>query len=425
VRRKFATTLVAAGASTALALSLVGQASASDTTGVTKNEIVIGTTTALTGSASLGYEYVSPAADAYFKYVNRNGGINGRKIKYIYLDDKYTAAETRKLTSQLILRDKIFAMFGALGTPTHNAVVQDLNRRGIPDVFVNTGFSEFNNPRKFPTTYMILPSYKVEAKAMANYIENTRELASKKRCLFYQQGDFGQDAEAGFKAAGMSFDSTRSYEISDLLGAAGFSAQMNGFRQSGCELLVFFGVTSATARMLGDAARIQYSPTYMVTGVGTEPTIFATRGVPTALFAGMYTISFLPPIQDTRNPYVRQMKVIAEGGGVPWNFYSFYGVNTAYLLAQALKAAGPNLTRKGFMNALDTKSRNFRSAGVAPLVISKNNHQGYAGGWIGQYNSSGVLERKTNYVLVGDNSNTSKARRVNFRPAGPTPRLLP
>ena len=268
MRRKIATTLVAAGAASALALSMVGTASASDTTGVTKTEIVIGTTTALTGPASPGYEYVAPAAKAYFDYVNRNGGINGRKVKYIPLDDKYSPAETKKLTSQLILRDKIFAMFGALGTPPHSAVVQDLNRRGIPDVFLNSGYSGFNNPRKYPTTYMILPSYKVEAKSMAFYIENTPELASKKRCLFYQDGDFGEDAEAGFKAAGMAFDTTRSYFFGQQ--AAGFGAQMTAFRQAGCELIVFFGVTSATASMLRTGATLGYNPTYMVTGVGTD-----------------------------------------------------------------------------------------------------------------------------------------------------------
>jgi len=423
VRRKIATSLVAAGAASALVLSVVGQAAASDTTGVTKNQIVIGTTTALTGPAAPGYEFVAPAAKAYFDYVNRNGGVNGRQIKYIYLDDKYNPAETRRLTSQLILRDKIFAMFGALGTPPHSAVVADLNRRGIPDVFVNTGYSGFNNARKYPTTYMMLPSYKVEAKAMGFYIENTPELRSKKRCLFYQDGDFGEDAEAGFKAAGTSFDLTRSYFFGQQ--AAGFSAQMTAFRQAGCELLVFFGVTSATARMLQDGITLGYNPTYMVTGVGNEPTIFAGLGIPNRVLQGMYSFSFLAPIQDSRNPYVRQMKVIAEGSKLPWNFYSYYGINSAYVLAQALKAAGPNPTRKGFMNALNTKSNTFRSAGVAPFVTSRTNHQGYAGGWIGQYNANGILERKTNYVIVGDNSASGKAKRSNFRPGAPTARLLP
>lgn len=423
MRRKIATSMVAVGAVSALTLSTIGSATASDTTGVTRNQIVIGTTTSLTGPASPGYEYVGPAADAYFDYVNRNGGINGRQVKYIYLDDKYNPAEAKKLTSQLILRDKIFLMFGALGTPPHSAVVADLNRRGIPDVFVNTGFSGFNNPRKYPLTTMILPSYKVEAKVMAAYIEATPELSSKKRCLFYQEGDFGQDSEAGFKAAGMTFAATRSYFSGQQ--AAGFGAQMTAFRQAGCDLVVFFGITSATAALLATGRTLGYNPTYMVTQVGSDPSVFASLNVPAALLSGLYTLSPLAPINDTSNPYVRQMKVIAEAGDVPWNFYSYYGVNTAYMLAQALKAAGPNLTRTSFMNALQTKSSSIRSAGSVPFVITKNNHAGYTGAWVGQYNASGVLERKTNFIYTANNSSNTKAKRANFRPAGPTPRLLP
>lgn len=423
MRKNIATSVVALGAVSALALSTIGPAMASDTTGVTKNEIVIGTTTSLTGPASPGYEFVAPAAKAYFDYVNRNGGINGRQVKYIYLDDKYNPAEAKKLTSQLILRDKIFAMFGALGTPPHSAVVADLNRRGIPDVFVNTGFSGFNNPRKYPMTTMMLPSYIVEAKIMAAHIQATPELNSKTRCLFFQEGDFGDNAQAGFKAAGMTFAATRSYFSGQQ--AAGFGAQMTAFRQAGCDLVVFFGVTNATAAMLSTGRTLGYNPTYMVTGVGSDPSIFASLNVPAALLNGMYTLSFLAPIQDTSNPFVRQMKVIAERSNVPWNFYSYYGVNSAYVLAQAIKAAGPNVTRSGFMNALQTKSRGFRSAGVVPFVISKNNHAGYTGQWVGQYNASGVLERKTNFIYTADNGANSTAKRATFRPAGPTPKLLP
>jgi branched-chain amino acid transport system substrate-binding protein len=423
VRKNIATSLVALGAVSALALSTIGPAMASDTTGVTRNQIVIGTTTSLTGPASPGYEFVAPAAKAYFDYVNRNGGINGRQVKYIYLDDKYNPAEAKKLTSQLILRDKIFAMFGSLGTPPHSAVIADLNRRGIPDVFVNTGFSGFNNARKYPTTFMILPSYKMEAKIMASYIEATPDLKSKTRCLFYQEGDFGLDAEAGFKAAGMTFAATRSYFSGQQ--AAGFGAQMTAFRQAGCDLVVFFGITNATASLLSTGRTLGYNPTYMVTQVGSDPTVFASLNVPPALLNGLYTLSPLVALGETNNPFVRQMKVIAERGNVPWNFYSYYGVNTAYVLAQALKAAGPNLTRTGFMNALETQAKSFRSAGSAPFVQSKTNRTGYTGAWIGQYNASGVLERKTSFVYTADNSDTSKAKRVNFRPAGPTPKLLP
>jgi branched-chain amino acid transport system substrate-binding protein len=424
VRRKIATSVVAVGAASALALSTVGSAVASDTTGVTKNQIVIGTTTPLTGPASPGYKDVAPASKAYFDYVNAAGGINGRKVKFVIFDDQYNPALTKKGTSQLILKDKIFAMFGALGTPPHSAVVGDLNRRGIPDVFVNTGAASFDNPRRYPMTFPYFPSYVVEAKAMAYYIQNDATLNGKKKCLFYQDGEFGENAEIGFKAAGMSFDVTTSYFSGQQ--AAPFTSQISRLAGANCELVVFFGVTSATAQMLGTAARASFRPTWMITSVGSDPSVLgASLGANTnALLNGIYTPSFLVPIQDTSNAYVRQMKVIADRNNLPWNFYTYYGINTAYTLSQAIKAAGPNLTRTGLINALETKASSFRSAAVVPMRISKTSHQGLTGYWMGQYNGS-VLERKTRGIIVATSAPTGKAKAATFRPAAPTPKLLP
>ncbi len=119
------------------------------------------------------------------------------------------------------------------------------------------------------------------------------------------------------------------------------------------------------------------------------------------------------------------MKVIADKNGLPWNFYTYYGINTAYVLSQALKAAGPNLTRKGLINALQTKASSFRSAAVVPMRISSRSHQGLTGYYMGQYNGSGQLIRKTNYILIATSAATGKARKAVFRPGAPTRKLLP
>ena len=426
--RGIATRVVAFGVVAAFALAAAapsGAAVATADPGVSSTQIVIGTTTPLTGPASPGYKDVAPAAQAYFNYVNANGGINGRKIKYVVKDDQYNPAKTKSATSELILRDKIFAMFGALGTPTHSAVVADLNRRGIPDVFVNTGSSNFDNPRKYPTTFPYFPSYVVEAKVMASYIQGDSSLRSKKRCLFFQDGEFGDNAQKGFNAAGMSFDTTVSYFSGQQV--APFTSQITKMKSAGCELVVFFGVTSATAQMLGTAAKAAFRPSWMITSVGSDPSVLgASLGSSTnALLNGIYSPSFLVPIQDTRNAYVSQMKVIATKSNLPWNFYTFYGINTAYVLSQALKAAGPNLTRKGLVNALQTKASTFRSAAVVPMVISSRSHQGLTGYYMGQYNGSGQLVRKTSYILLATSASTGKARKATFRPGAPTRKLLP
>lgn len=424
MRFKFATGAVALGTAAALALASALPAQAADP-GVTKNSIVIGTTTPLTGPAAPGYKDIPVAAKAYFDYVNKNGGVNGRKIDLRVFDDQYNPALTKKGTSQLILRDKIFAMYGALGTPTHSAVIQDLNRRGIPDIFVNTGGASFDNPSKYPMTFPYFPSYIVEAKVMGYYMDKDPALKSKTKCLFYQDGEFGDNAKVGFKAAGTTFKETTSYFSGQQV--APFTAQITKLKSAGCELVVFFGVTSATAQLLGTAARSGFAPTWMITSVGSDPSVLkgSLGASATALLKGVYAPSFIVPAQDTSNPYVSQMKAIATAAGLEWNFYTYYGINTAYVLAQALKAAGPNLTRAGLVKALETNAKNFRSAAIVPMIYSSKSHQGLTGYFMGQYNSSLDLERLTSYVMLATSSSSGKAKEATFRPAGPTKKLLP
>jgi hypothetical protein len=142
---------------------------------------------------------------------------------------------------------------------------------------------------------------------------------------------------------------------------------------------------------------------------------------------GMYTPQFLVPITDTGNPYVSQMKTIVEAAGLPFNFYTYYGANTAYVLSQALKAAGPNLTRKGLVKALQANAKNFRSAAVVPFIITKSSHQGLTGFYMGQYDSAGTVVRlgKPNQVYVAGNAGGSLAKVATFRPPAPTKKLLP
>jgi len=424
VRLKFATGSVALGTAAALAFATAIPAQAADP-GVTRNKIVIGTTTPLTGPAAPGYKDIPVAAKAYFDYVNANGGIFGRSIDLRVFDDQYNPALTKKGTSQLILRDKIFAMYGALGTPTHSAVIQDLNRRGIPDVFVNTGGASFDNPGKYPMTFPYFPSYIVESKVMGYYIANDPALNAKKKCLFYQDGEFGDNSKVGFKAAGTTFATTTSYFSGQQV--APFTAQITKLKSAGCELVVFFGVTSATGQLLGTAAKSGFAPTWMITSVGTDPSVLkGSLGASTnALMKGIYVPNFIVPAQDTGNAYVSQMKALATAKGLEWNFYTYYGINTAYVLAQALKAAGKNLTRKGLVNALQTQSKNFRSAAVVPMIINSRSHQGLTGYYMAQYDANTDAQRLTDYIMVGTSSSSGTAQKTTFRPAPPTKKLLP
>ena len=246
-------------------------------------------------------------------------------------------------------------------------------------------------------TFPYFPSYIVEAKAMGYYINNTSELKGKRACLMYQDGEFGANAKTGFKAAGINFAEETSYYSGQQL--AGFQSQVTTLARAQCELVVFFGVTSATAVLLGTAAKAGFKPTWMVTSVGSDPDIIGALAGSKALLNDVYVPSWIEPIQNTKNAYVKQMKVIADRAKLPWNFYTYYGINTAYVLAQALESAGPNLTRKGFVEALEENASSFRSAAF-PMRFSKSSHQGLTGFYMGQYDAAGNVDRLTKYIMV-------------------------
>src|SRR6185312_9453177 len=121
--------------------------------GITPTSILIGSHQPLTGPAAPGYSEIAPAANAYFQYVNANGGVFGRKINYKYLNDQYNPTITSNVVHQLVLQDQVYAIFNGLGTPTHLAVAPYLNAQKVPDVFVASGCECWNDPSKLPDTF--------------------------------------------------------------------------------------------------------------------------------------------------------------------------------------------------------------------------------------------------------------------------------
>ena len=137
---------------------------------MTATTVTIGSTQPLTGPAAPGYSEIAPASNAYFKYVNAHGGVNGRKIAYTYLDDQYNPTSTTTQTRKLVLQTQVFAMFQALGTPTHLSVVSYLNSEHVPDLFVASGCNCWNNVSQYPNTFGWQPNYTIEGKILGQYI---------------------------------------------------------------------------------------------------------------------------------------------------------------------------------------------------------------------------------------------------------------
>ena len=391
--------------------------------GVSKTEIKLGMTLPMTGTASPGYNKIPSAMKAYFDYVNANGGIYGRKITLVVKDDQYVPTLAVAKTNELILKDKVFALLSPLGTANNKAVAASVNpgRRKVPVLFVNTGFSGFAVKKSFPTTFTILPSYIVEAKIMAQYLKET--FPDKKIGLLYQDDDFGDDALAGFKQAGLSFAIKVPY-ASGSQGVTGVPATwIQKLSAAGAEVVVLFGVTSATGAALGTAAVLKYAPKWILGSVGGDATTIKALGVPAGVLFNATGASFLPSTTDTSDEYVNLFQDINKqyNNNAIFDNNVLVGMNTAFVTAQALKAAGSNPTRKALITAIETKGSKFASAGLVPLMFSTTSHVGYAGYWFGTYSPTGDLKPNGGvYTVYTTDSGTGAIVKSTYkRPAMP------
>ena len=431
-------TLVAGLAVGALALSSLPANAASDP-GVTDTEIVLGMQLPQSGPASPGYNKVDDAMRAYFDYVNSKGGVNGRMIRLEVEDDTYKAGLTVSTASKLINQKKVFAFVGSIGTQTHISVIKDINRRGIPDIFVNSGYSGFyTDPKKYPNSFAGLGTYVVEAKILGKYLKET--YGDKKIGILYQTDDFGRNALAGLTAAGLKFEAkkTAASFVSGTHGSIGLGTQIGQLKANGVEVVIIAAVSSATAVAYATAAALAYKPTkWAVMSVGADSTTFQTilgaRGTPlaasAALLAGTISASHIPAAGDADDEFVKAFKKINtdfnKGPDKTWDFNVLHGMNIAYLTTQALFGVGKNLTRKALVSYLETKGSSMSSAALVPLGYSKTTHEGYTGFWIGAYDASSVLKPVgTDRVVYTTDSGTGPVTVSTYkRPAMPVDAL--
>jgi ABC-type branched-subunit amino acid transport system substrate-binding protein len=360
--------------------------------GITANSVTIGSTQPLTGPAAPGYSEIAPAANAYFQYVNAHGGVFGRSINFKFLDDGYNPTNTASLTRQLVLQDRVYAMFDALGTPTHLAVVDYLNQQKVPDLFVASGCNCWNNVGSHPYTFGWQPDYTIEGKILGDYVKRTYP---GKKVGYFAQGpndEFGDDGVLGLndvlQNSSVTVVKPVQYYAPTTAGAMGVKAEMAAMQAAGVDVVVSFSIPVFTATALASSASIGYHPAFVVSNVGADlPTLTAilTGGslgvsLPAALLTGMTSDSYLPLISDSSNAWITQFKAIKTqyAASLPWDGNVLYGLASAYTLVQALRAAGQNPTRDDLRHAVES-SHLSDGPGLAPLAYSSTNHLGYTG----------------------------------------------
>ena len=366
--------------------------------GVTSTEIKLGLSSPQTGTAALSYGKLPKAMKAYFDYINANGGVYGRKIKLVARDDKYLPTQAATQTTNLVLNDKVFALVGALGTATHTKAyaAAQLAKNNVPDLFVNTGFSGFDNKTKYPTTFLVLPSYAMEAKIIAKFIADTPTLKPQASFLIAQDDEFGIDGVNGFKLGGHTFTKAPTlYPQGGLSSALAEGALTALSAVPGKPVLVLMGTTDTTATLLKAAEKLSLTTKFnwIVGSVGGDANTLLALGVKSTTIDGVMAASFFPDAKDTSDEYVSQFMKINEkyNPGVSFDNVVLQAMNSAMLTVQALRAAGKNLTRAGLIKAIEDKGSTFASAGLAPLNYSTTSRVGYNGYWFGQLNAKGEL----------------------------------
>ncbi|MFG1602944.1 ABC transporter substrate-binding protein [Actinoplanes sp. NPDC049265] len=354
-----------------------GGGASKDTPGVTDAGILIGTHMPLTGPAAAGYSKIAPASKAYFDYVNANGGVHGRKITYKVMDDTYNPATTQQVVRELVLQDKVFAIFNGLGTATHTGVLDFLKTNRVPDLFVSSGSRSWNQPQKYPGTFGFNPDYTVEGKVLGTYVKTT--FPGQKVCFLGQDDDFGRDSLLGFeKGLGAPVTAKQTYVTSN----PNVGPQIGAFKAAACEVVMLGSIPGFTALSLGTAAKIGYKPQFVVSNVGSDPaTLTKSLGAAApALLEGIIAEGYLPLSNEDGNPWIQLFKKVNAqyNGGAEFDNLVVYGMAGAYLLVQALQAAGQDLTREGIIEAVE-KGGFAGGPGLAPLRFSKDDHSGYGG----------------------------------------------
>jgi len=381
-----------ASAALAVALALAiagcggGGGGGGSSEGVTDSTVKIGSHQPLTGPAAPGYSEIAPASNAFFKYLNSQGGVNGRKIQYEYKDDAYNPTNTVNVVKQLILQDKVFAIFNGLGTPTHTKVLDFINSHRVPDLFVASGCQCWDQPDKYPNTFGWQTDYVVEGKILGDWVN--KNLKGKKVAYFYQDDDFGKDGVKGLDKyiPKSQVVSRQSYQP----GNTDVGPQITAIKRSGADVVVMFTIPAYTALAELTSFKLGYKPQFVTSNVGSDPITvggllksFSKGKAGAALIEGMVTDGYLPAPSDTSNAWIKLFRKIHDqyDAKAPFDGNVLYGMAAAYTFAQALKEAGKDPTRQSLVDAVE--KGDLRGPGLVPFRYSADSHAGFTGTQIG------------------------------------------
>jgi len=338
--------------------------------GASDTEIKIGNTMPYSGPAS-AYGTIGKAAAAYFKKVNDEGGINGRKINFISVDDGYSPPKTVEMARRLVEQDQVLLIWGPLGTPSNTAIQKYMNAKKVPQLFVYTGATKWNDPKNYPWTMGWQPNYQTEAAIYAKHILQTKPDA--KIAVLYQNDDYGKDYLKGFEdelgaKAKTMIVAKASYETSDPT----VDSQIVQLQGSGAN--VFFNIT--TPKFAAQAIRkiydIGWKPVQYLNNVSASiGSVLVPAGLEKSV--GIISTAYL---KDHSDPAWNNDKGLNDWRAFMAKYYpegdlkdggNVSGYGNAQTLVQVLKQCGDNLTHENVMKQA-ANLKNFESGILLPGI---------------------------------------------------------
>ena len=349
-------------------LSRKGRAEKKYGPGVTDTEIKVGQTQPYSGNAS-AYGVAGRNQAAYFRMINETlGGVNGRKINLISLDDGYSPPKTVELVRQLVERDQVFCLFYTLGTQTNTAIHKYVNQKKIPHLIVASGASKWGNPKQFPWTMGWQPDYHTEGLIYATHLLATNK--SPKIGILRQNDDMGNDYLDGFHE-GLT-DTLKKFIVSDVTYEAKdptVDSQILQIRNAGAD--VIFNVTTPkfAAQAIKKIAEIGWKPThYLVSVAASVGAVMRPAGVENG--QGILTAQYLKDVTDPRwddHPDVKEWRAFMAKWNPAANVLEGSNASSyaaAHAFVQLLKACGDELTRENMMR----QAANMKNVDV-PLML--------------------------------------------------------
>ena len=351
-RREFGAATLAAVAASTFPAPYVSAATKKYDPGASDTEIKLGQTVPHSGPGSL-YGVLGRVGEAYFQMINDKGGLNGRKIKFLTMDDAYSAPKCVEATRRLVEEEEVLALFGSLGTAPQTAVHKYLNSKGVPQLLLNTGASKWNDPKNYKWTMAGLPLYPTEGRILARHVVNVRPEG--KVGILYQNDDFGRDflgpfkkvlADAGGKAKVVM---EQTYDLTDPT----IDSQIVNLSKSGAD--VFYNITTGkfTSQSIRKVAEVGWKPLQLLSAGSTGRSILSAAGFENAknIVAIRYAKDAGVP-RWANDPEVMGFEALRKQylpNVDPDNTIAYAGYGQVVTMTEILRRCGDELTRENVL----------------------------------------------------------------------------